>query len=143
MKRWLTTQVLPSIRLHGSYPPSALQPQVPALVDNETPWEGTQKTLGQRFREERIRWEAETGFPLAGTVSTMTKAIVRAIEDDRGGLRKGQRVEWLLYSGFDVLYVMTGTRTLTTTERTIRDAYRRADPAQRQRLLSFELVSQT
>lgn len=131
MKRWLTTEVLPSIRKHGSYPPPALQPELPVLVDNESPWEGAERTLGQRFQEERLRWEAERGFPLAGTVSTMTKAIVRAIEDDRGGIRKGQRMEWLLYSGFDVFYVMTGARTLTTTERVLRNAYRSADPVQR------------
>ncbi len=131
MKRWLTTEVLPSIRKHGSYPPPALQPELPAPVDNETPWEGAEKTLGQRFQEERLRWEAEKGFPLAGTVSTMTKAIVRAIEDDRGGIRKGQRMEWLLYAEFDILYVITGTRTLTATERAVRDAYRSADLVQR------------
>lgn len=131
MKRWLTTEVLPSIRKHGSYPAPALRPELAAPVDNETPWEGAEKTLGQRFREERLRWEAETGFPLAGTVSTMTKAIVRSIEDDRGGIRKGQRLEWLLYAGFDVLFVMTGVRTLTEAEREFRDAYRCANLAQR------------
>lgn len=143
MKRWLTTEVLPSIRRHGSYPPPAPAPELPALVDNETPWDGAQKTLGQRFQEERLRWEAETGFPLAGTVSTMTKAIVRAIEDDRGGLRKGQRVEWLIYSGFDVVYVMTGTRLLTMSERALRDAYRAADPIQRSAMISLVPSSST
>lgn len=143
MKQWLTTEVLPSIRKHGSYPPPALQPELPAPVDQETPWDGERKTLGQRFREERLRWEAETGFPLAGTVSTMTKAIVRAIEDDRGGLRKGQRVEWLIYSGFDVVYVMTGTRLLTMSERALRDAYRAADPIQRSAMISLVPSSST
>lgn len=139
MKRWLTTEVLPSIRKHGSYPPPAAKPLPP--VDDETPWDGREKTIGQRFREERERWEAENpGYKLAGTIPGISKNVARAIEDDLGGMRKGRRMEFLLYAGIDVLYVMTGTRTLTGAERAMRDAYRLADPIQRTGILSTAIA---
>lgn len=138
-ERWLTTEVLPSIRKFGMYPPppeTALLPEA-----NENPWAGRDKTLAERFKEERLRWEAETGYPLAGTVPHISKQIVIAIENELGGIRKGRRMEFLLYAGIDVLYVMTGARTMTTSERALRDAFRGADPVQRFRLLASAEIS--
>jgi hypothetical protein len=109
-------------------------------VDDELPWDGMGKTVGQRFHEERERWEAETGYKLAGTVPGFSKQVVRAIEEDLGGIRKGARIEMLLYAGIDVLYVLNGTRTLTKVERTIRDAYRLADPEQRAGILGAAIA---
>ena len=138
-ERWLTCDVLPSIRKHGCYPPP---PQKPALpVDDQSPWDGTEKTLGQRFGEERERWEAETGYKLAGTIPGFSKHVARAIEDNMGGIRKGNRMEMLLYAGIDLLYVMTGRRTLTAAEREMRDAYREAGPSQRAELLGSVIAA--
>lgn len=138
-KRWLTCEVLPSIRQHGSYPPPPPKPALP--VDDQSPWDGTEKTLGQRFGEERERWEAETGYKLAGTIPGFSKHVARAIENDLGGIRKGNRMEMLLYAGIDLLYVMTGRRTLTAAEREMRDAYREAEPSQRAELLGSVIAA--
>lgn len=138
MKQWLITEILPSIRLKCSDPSPEPKPMLP--VDDELPWDGMGKTVGQRFHEERERWEAETGYKLAGTVPGFSKQVVRAIEEDLGGIRKGARIEMLLYAGIDVLYVLNGTRTLTKVERTIRDAYRLADPEQRAGILGAAIA---
>lgn len=130
LMRFLVHEVLPSIRKHGCYPPPPV-PDLAALpIDTEGPWDGVNKSMGQRFREERERWEAETGYRLIDC-PTMNKQVVFAIENNLGGIRKGRRIEMLLYAGIDVLYVLTGRRTLTRAERAMCDAYRRADPAQR------------
>lgn len=132
--QWLFTQVLPSIRKHGSYPPPEA---LPALsLDQEGPWDGQEKTIGERFREERERWESESGYKMAGTIPLMSKPVVRAIEDNLGGIRKGDRIFYLLSAGIDVPYVLFGQRTLTTGERALRDAYRAADPQQRQAIMA-------
>jgi len=132
--KWLFTQVLPSIRKHGSYPPPEA---VPALsLDQEGPWDAQEKTIGERFREERERWESENGYKMAGTIPLMSKPVVRAIEDNLGGIRKGDRIFYLLSAGIDVPYVLFGQRTLTTGERALRDAYRAADPQQRQAIMA-------
>lgn len=127
-ERWLTCDVLPSIRKFGSYPPPEVSPT--PTVDTEGPWDGREKTIGQRFLEERLRWEAEMGMPLA-KVHSMSKHIIRAIEDDMGGMKNKNRIEYLTYAGIDVLYVMTGAKTLTVGERTLRNAYRVASPDDR------------
>lgn len=134
-RRWVTNQVLPSIRKYGCYlAPNVLPTELP--VDDQKVTDGLQKTLGQRFKEERLRWEAENGRPMAGTIPLMRKNIITAIEQDLGGIRKGERALYLLYYGIDVLYVLTGHRTLTAAERTLRDAYRLGTPEQRQALLA-------
>lgn len=132
-KRWLTCDVLPSIRKFGSYPPPDIAPML--IVDTEGPWDGREMTIGQRFREERLRWEAEMGMPLAKAYS-MSKNIIRAIEDDMGGMKNKNRIEYLTYAGIDVLYVMTGAKTLTVGERALRNAYRMASPEERSAWLS-------
>lgn len=142
-KRWLTCEVLPSIRQHGSYPPPVPATHSLPPMDDQSPWDGVEKTVGQRFGEERERWEAETGYKLAGTIPGFSKYVARAIEDNMGGIRKGNRMEMLLYAGIDVLYVMTGRRTLTAAERTVRDSYRRANPLQQASLLSAAIAIPT
>lgn len=131
--RWLFQEVLPSIRKHGSYPPPTIA--FTPTVDQETPWDGREKTLGERFREERLRVEAENGFELAHAPN-MSKHVIRAIEDNMGGIRNKNRIEYLTYAGMDVLYIMTGERTLTPSERALRDAYRIAPSDQRELLLA-------
>lgn len=108
-ERWLTTQVLPSIRKHGCYPPP---PQPAALLeDDERSIPNREKTIALRFREERLRIEALTGHALAN-IPSMSKQIITAIENDMGGVTKGQRIRYLALAGVDVLYVLTGRRTI-------------------------------
>lgn len=134
-ERWLTCDVLPAIRKYGCYPTPTTCKEI--VLDDESPWEPhDSRTIGERFQLERKRWEAETGYDFATTVPTMSKSIVRAIEGNLGGIRKGQRIEYLLYAGIDVLYVLTGTKTLTASERQLRDAYRGAARMDRAQLLA-------
>lgn len=109
--RWLFTEVLPSIRRFGCYPRPTIEP---LTEDDEA--RNREKTLGQRFREERLRWEAESGQRLA-TLPSFSTAIIRAIEDEQGGIRKGNRIEMLTRVDIDVRYILSGERTFTLSER--------------------------
>lgn len=130
-KRWLTCEVLPSIRRHGTYPP----PAQPALPPDTEEWhDGRAKSLATRFREERLRWQAETGYPLDHRNSFFSTATIRAIEDGVTRELKPTRVYQLVLLGIDALYVITGQRTLTPGERRMRDAYRTLPPAERAQL---------
>lgn len=139
-ERWLTCDVLPAIRKFGCYPAPSSNSHLSLPNDQ---WDGIEKTVGERFREERERWEANEGLPLAGTVPFMTKSVVRAIEDNLGGVRKGQRIEYLLYAGIDVLYVLTGRRTLTSAERMLRDTFRVISSNEQAALLARAKASRT
>ena len=132
-RRWLTHEVLPSLRKHGCYPPPDDAAQA-HLVPDEGIWDGRQKTLGERFREERLRVEAENNL-LIEHVPNMSKPVIREIEDNRGGIRNKNRIEYLTYAGMDVLYVLTGERTLTPGERALRDTYRMVSLEQRRQLI--------
>jgi len=108
--RWLFTEVLPSIRRFGTYPP-------PAMAELPEPdWhEGADRSLPDRFREERLRWEKTSGVGLH-EVPGFTKPVISAIERDLGGLRKGRRIEMLTLAGLDVLYILSGQRTVSPAE---------------------------
>lgn len=132
---WLFSEVLPSIRRYGSYPPPAPAPVAP--IADEEAWDAVSTTtIGERFRQERLRWEAENGRPMAGTIPSFSKPVVRAIEDDMGGVKKGRRLEIMTLAGLDVLYILTGRRTMTAPERALRDAYREAEGDHRRAMLS-------
>ena len=111
--RWLFTEVLPSIRKYGVFPP-------PALTEQPEPdWcDGTDKLLHERFFEERLRWEAASGMGLH-EIPGFSKPVIRAIEAGLGGIDKGQRVRMLTLAGLDVLYILSGLRTVSPTERRV------------------------
>lgn len=120
--RWLFAEVLPSIRKHGMYPP----PQVGAVANDWT--DGTARTLGERFREERLRWEAISGHGFEH-VPGFSLSVIRAIEQGSGGLRKRDRMEMVALAGMDLLYILTGRRTVSPQERRVIDYIRRSgDP---------------
>ncbi|SNS19964.1 hypothetical protein SAMN06295912_102232 [Sphingomonas laterariae] len=118
LRRLVTHEVLPSIRKHGCYPPPAIDP-----IAADSLYDGIEKSVGDRFREERLRWEAESGKPLAALPGFSTP-IIRAIEQGHGGIRKGKRIEVLIYAEIDVLYVLTGRRQITGQERRVINAMR-------------------
>ncbi len=123
--RWLFTEVLPAIRKFGMYPP----PPIDTSLSNEL-YDGGKSTLGERFREERLRWEATSGYTL-DVLSHFSKPIIGAIERDLGGLRgRGKRIEMLNYAGLDMLFVLTGHRSQTARERGIIDYIRSTDAEQ-------------
>jgi hypothetical protein len=51
--------------------------------------------------------------PIAGS----PEYVVRVVEADLVGIKKGTRIEMLLYPGIGVLYVLSSTRTLTRVKR--------------------------
>jgi prophage antirepressor-like protein len=138
-ERWLTCEVLPSIRRHGTYPPPPPQPAL--LPDTENWTDGTKKTLAARFREERLRWEAETGHTLANKYFGMSPPVIAAIEDGRTRALTPKRTEYLVLAGIDALYVINGHRTLTPGERALRNAYRKLSPARRAQLAATATAS--
>lgn len=108
---WLFTEVLPSIRKHGCYPPPAVQE-----VDVER-WEDTAKTRGERFRIERLLWEQRHGREFVRWLPVFSKRIVEAIERDDGKLETVERLLTMLHAEMDVLYILTGRRTYSSRER--------------------------
>lgn len=110
--RWVTHEVLPTIRKWGQYP----APEVEAS-DWNSYGEGARKSLPERFREERLRWEQDNpGYSLAD-IPSFSPSIVRAIESGMGGLYRGRRIEMLTKAGIDTQYVMIGRYTVTPAER--------------------------
>lgn len=121
-ERWLTCEVLPSIRKHGMYPP----PPVGTVVNDWT--DGTARTLGERFREERLRWEEISGHGFEH-VPGFSLSVILAIEQGNGGLRKRDRMEMVALAGMDLLYILTGRRTVSPQERRVIDYIRQSgDP---------------
>lgn len=117
-EKWLTCDVLPSIRKFGMYPP----PSAETIAAND-PYDGQDKTIPQRFKEERIRWERETGYSFS-KVPGFSSAVIRSIEGGLGGTRKKERVETMVVAGLDVRYILTGARNITPIERGIIDRLR-------------------
>lgn len=112
-KRWLTCEVLPSIRKFGAYPPPPVLEQRPTQD-----WcDGIEKTLPGRFREERLRWESDNPGYFVAKFPSFSPTIVRAIEGGQGGIYKGDRIKNLIFAGIDVLYVLTGRYTISPKER--------------------------
>lgn len=99
-ERWLTTEVLPSIRQHGCYPP-------PPAIDPES----IPSTQVGRFMMEIARWEAQTGanFLIA---SGMHRNRLRFMELAGGGmvehLNRGKL--WLRVAGLglDLHFILYG-----------------------------------
>lgn len=117
-RRWVTHEVLPSIRKFGMYPPPSAD-----LIAANDPYVDMEKPLPERFKEERLRWENETGYAFA-KVPGFSAAIIRSIEGGLGGSKKPNRVWAMIQSGIDVRYVMSGVRNITPIERGFIDRLR-------------------
>lgn len=109
--KWLFTEVLPSIRQFGMFPP----PNAQQIAAND-PYDGFDKPTYVRFREERLRWEAETGLSLRERPG-FTGYIVTQLERGVGDFQKTERLKTMIKIEMDVLYVLTGKRTKTQQER--------------------------
>lgn len=94
-------------------------------IPDDEPWTtaGDGRTTGQRFVEERARWEARSARSLAG-ILMFTKPRLKALEEHEGALVKPGVLEALIWLGMDVRYIYHGERTYTAAELAIRDAYR-------------------
>jgi len=67
---------------------------------------------------QRLRWEAASGY-LVTDIPGISKPVVRAIERTGCGVEKGSRPIMLLRAGLDVLYILTGHRQLSPSERSL------------------------
>lgn len=113
-KRWLTTEVLPSIRVHGKYPPTAEADVAPALPK---PLPVVETRLG-RFNQECERIAAAHGEKIEKVFKHFIsdkklKAMIRGSGELDDLLTQDMR--WLLFMnmGMDLYYVINGQRALT------------------------------
>jgi hypothetical protein len=83
-------------------------------------------TMAHRFREERLLWEERHGRAFAGSVPVFTRNVVNAIERGVGRIKTTERLEVLTLAEMDVLYILTGRRSLSTQERRIIDRTRQS-----------------
>lgn len=102
----------------------AVNPRVHDVPDDQ-PWSttGDGRTRGQRFAEERARWETRTARTLVGVLD-FTKSKLRAMEEFDAALTKPGALENLMILGFDIRFIYHGERTMTDAELAVRDAYR-------------------
>lgn len=130
--KWVTTEVLPSIRKFGVYPPPAT-----VLIDRQTVDEGREKGRDTRFLEELEAFVARKGTYLGlfskGQYTALTKIgigdVIKYLDRDQLWLRA--------YSaGFDLRYILWGERTMTEGEKAIVLAYRTGDDVLRSHLLA-------
>lgn len=94
-------------------------------IPADQPWStaGDAQARGKRFDEERARWEARAGRPLAG-VLLFSKQRLRALAEHESAIERPGVLEAMVLLGMDVRYVFHGERVLTDAELAIRDAYR-------------------
>lgn len=141
--RWLFTEVLPSIRQFGAYPPpeSLQTSDLPALEPVHAP-EGSTPT--QRFFEEVDRMAAVMRTTSEKVLKVLTSAqTVRMMRLHGEGLssilKKADKVEAMGSAGFDMKYILRGERTMTREERGLVAQLREVDSPQR--AAAFKLFS--
>jgi len=134
--RWLFTDVLPSIRKWGQYPP----PQ-PLLDDINAPMQQpvVPATQAERLLEEIAHWhERNEGFAFAAT-GIFSDNQLRAIKLMRDGLVKrfSRNGDWLrlMNQGIDLFYVIHGRRQFNENATTLAEALTLAEPEERALLL--------
>jgi len=114
--RWVTHEVLPSIRVHGQYPP----PQY--ALDDPDRAQDRRSTSQDRFIAECKRVASDQGVTVAQLLGGLISRQERiAIETGKGPmdelLTRDKRWASFLGVGMDLHYVLTGVRTITQQER--------------------------
>ena len=132
--KWLFTEVLPSIRKFGMYPPPADK----EIIAND-PYDGRDKTLAERFREERLRFEAREGHKLEDA-NGFSKQKIIAIENQIGWGRDPKLVMAMVLAEMDALYVLRGDRQYSIWEQ---QNIARLRDVQHQMLLDTEIQKDT
>ncbi|MEM9966064.1 MAG: BRO family protein [Asticcacaulis sp.] len=134
--RWLTTEVLPSIRKYGFYDPSRMG--AAAAYDQESAyWDaGHSKSQQERFLEEIHRFQNDNNTSFTRVFEGIypkaaLKAVALGVTQPIHAFTKNRRWLYLLSAGFDLPYILWGKRTLTAAERQMRDALRLVSPEQR------------
>ena len=141
--RWLFTEVLPSIRQHGQYPPPA-DINVAALPAPDA-YQPSVETMpnGRLFEECRRVFGTDDvkalAEPLRGILSAnQLRALALGASVEKALTRNGAWAS--LATVFDLQYVMHGIRALTAQERAMRDRIRMLEPDQR--AVTFARLSQ-
>ncbi|WP_298165439.1 BRO family protein [Novosphingobium sp.] len=113
-RRWVTHEVLPSIRRHGTYPP----PPEPEFVALPAPLPVVE-TRQARFLQECERLAAEQGVPMLDLFKhIVSPAQFKGMANGAGDLDKllTREMRWVgfMNMGMDMPYVLTGNRSLTS-----------------------------
>jgi prophage antirepressor-like protein len=132
-KKWLTTEVLPSIRKYGFYDPKRLKELSAILLEDQSHDIGVNRSKEERLMDEIHRFERENNTQFEITFKHIMPAwVIKAVKNEMMGtiptLVKNDRWVALLSCGFDLKYILWGQRTITDTEREITAAYRSLTP---------------
>lgn len=138
-KRWLTCEVLPSIRRTGSY----ISPARLAEVERLTAPTPAPDRQGERFRLERQAFEAREGFTLLAALKgtgLLSPAKLRAIE------QLDTRIPEKLYValdsiGIDMKFIRYGEPRLSNAERTLCAAWHAGSVQSRAAMLAVAAVN--
>ncbi len=138
-KRWLTCEVLPSIRKTGSYVTPARLAELQHLIE-PAPVPSRQ---GERFRMEREAFEAREGFKLLDAikgVGVLSPAKLRSIEQHDS--RISEKLYMILDSiGFDMKFVRYGEPRLSAGQKALCAAWQAGDTPTRAAMLSIAAVN--
>lgn len=113
-------------------------PRLRTIADGEQPHDGLGKMTGDRFAEERAKFEAREGIPFLKAIEGMgilSPRRLRAIERDHAKIDDAL-FRWLVGYGFDLHYILYGKRVLTEAERAVRDVMRLGDETARADLIA-------
>jgi len=117
----------------------AANPRLRTIVETQMPSDGVGKRQGERFAEERRRFEVREEITLEDALKghgVASPATIRSIEQ-RDVRIKEKLAICLLRMGFDMHYIFYGERTLTDAERAMRDTYRLTDERHRALMLAM------
>lgn len=133
--KWLFTEVIPSIRQFGTFPPpqAVENGDFPALEPLRAP-EGTTPT--QRFLEEVDRMADVMGTTpdklLGVLTSVQTVRMMRLHGEGLSSiLKKADKLEAMGSAGFDMPYILRGERSMTRDERALVSQLRTIEATQR------------
>lgn len=133
--RWLFTEVLPSIRQHGQYPPP---PQIPEITPDALPapqpvQEQNPGTRASRFLEELCRaYRIENDAQLIKGFNIPKQALVWMRSMGTGEEKYLKRLgPAMAIAGCDMRYIEFGTRTYTSEERALIAALRNLEAPER------------
>lgn len=138
-ERWLTCDVLPSIRKTGSYVTPARLAELQQLVAPEP----VPPRQGERFRIEREAFEAREGFTLLDAikgVGVLSPAKLRSIEQHDS--RISEKLYAILDSiGFDMKFIRYGEPRLSAGQKALCAAWQAGDAHTRVAMLSLAAVT--
>jgi len=133
LARWLFTEIIPSIRKHGCYPPP---PEIELALPAPEPLKPRETSPSERFLEECERIfgvESPRALDkrLSHIVSKNRLAQIRMGNGTFAALEFNKTWHILAGAGFDLKYILHGRRTMTGEERALLDMMRGMPDQQR------------